>query len=295
MNKNEIDKVKNDLLDDKEKTKHWGLITSEAHNLPFYDSKSFGGVSIRDNFKKADLAIRHIAREHKKYGRRNSQWTIKNLTLSWDTPSRNLRQISAEMKKKEEALFEHKYKHKENMIKLEEYKRKLDKESDDLKRRRLELKIEKEVVGFQRGIGYIEGALKDILILRKCYDDIIQKYGLQTEEDFEKWEQKHHIMRSIRQCVRDVRERGKITKGEQEFIEQWGGNPSYMHKRIIDHVNAEHNSNDPSGLLLNEFVNKMAEEFKDLNLKQLDYHGFKDDIQKDLLKLEKKPNGEDKN
>ena len=101
-------------------------------------------------------------------------------------------------------------------------------------------------------------------------------------------------MRSIRQCVRDVRERGKITKGEQEFIEQWGGNPSYMFKRIVEHVNAEHNSNDPSGILLNEFVNKMAEEFKDLNLKQLDYHGFKDDIQEDLLRIETKPNGEDK-
>ena len=32
----------------------------------------------------------------------------------------------------------------------------------------------------------------------------------------------------------------------------------------------------------------MAEEFKDLNIKQLDYHGFKNDIQEDLLKLEKK-------
>jgi hypothetical protein len=264
------------------------------HNSPLYDNKSFGGLTVKENFQKASLAIRHVAREHKKYGRRNSQWTIKNLTLSWDTPSRNLRQISAEMKKKEEALFEHKYKHKKNQIKVERYKRKLKIEKDDLKILELELKIEKEIVGFSRGIGYIEGALKDILILRKCYDDIVQKYGLQTEEDFEKWEQKHHIMRSIRQCVRDVRERGKITKGEQEFIEQWGGNPSYMHKRIVDHVNAEHNSDDPSGLLLNEFVNKMAEEFKDLNLKQLDYHGFKDDIQDDLLRLETKPNGDKK-
>ncbi len=229
MDKKDIDKVKQDLVNDKEKTKHWGL-----------------------------------------------------------TPSRNLRQISAEMKKKEEALFEHKYKHKANMIKVERLKRKLRTEKDDLKIAELELKIEKEIVGFSRGIGYIEGALKDILILRKAYDDIVQKYGLQTEEDFEKWEQKHHIMRSIRQCVRDVRERGKITKGEQEFIEQWGGNPSYMYKRIVEHVNAEHNTDDPSGELLNKFVNQMAEEFKHLNLKQLDYHGLKDDIQKDLLKLEKK-------
>ncbi len=206
MNKKDIDKAKQDLVNDKEKTKHWGLITSEMHNSPLYDKKSFGGLTIKDNFQKASLAIRHVEREHKKYGRRNSQWTIKNLTLTWDTPSRNLRQISAEMKKKEEAFFEHKYKHKQNQIKVERYKRQLETEKDDLKILELELKIEKEIVGFTRGIGYIEGALKDILILRKCYDDIVQKYGLQTEEDFEKWEQKHHIMRSIRQCVRDVRE-----------------------------------------------------------------------------------------
>ena len=65
-----------------------------------------------------------------------------------------------------------------------------------------------------------------------------------------------------------------------------------MYKRIVEHVNAEHNTNDPSGLLLNEFVNKMADEFKDLNLKQLEYHGFKDDIQRELLRHETKPNGE---
>ncbi len=293
-NKN-LEKVKQDLLADKEKTKHWGLITSEMHDSPLYDQKSFGGLTIKDNFKKASLAIRHVQREHKKYGRRNSQWTIKNLTLSWDTPSRNLRQISAEVKKKEEALFEHKYKHKQNQIKVERYKRKLETEKDDLKKLELELKIEKEIVGFNRGIDYIEGALKDILILRKCYDDIVQKYGLQTEEDFEKWEQKHHIMRSIRQCVRDVRERGKITKGEQEFIEQWGGNPSYMFKRIVEHVNAEHNTDDPSGELLNKFVNDMADEFKDLNVKQLEYHGFNsnEQIQKDLLRIETKVKKED--
>ena len=67
-----------------------------------------------------------------------------------------------------------------------------------------------------------------------------------------------------------------------------------MFKRIAEHVNAEHNTNDPSGKLLNEFVNKMADEFKDLNKDQLEYHGFKDDIQEDLLRIETKPNGEDK-
>jgi hypothetical protein len=67
-----------------------------------------------------------------------------------------------------------------------------------------------------------------------------------------------------------------------------------MFKRIVEHVNAEHNTDDPSGKLLNEFVNKMADEFKDLNKDQLEYHGFKDDIQEDLLRIETKPNGEDK-
>ena len=58
-NKN-LEKVKQDLLADKEKTKHWGLITSEMHDSPLYDQKSFGGLTIKDNFKKASLAIRHV-------------------------------------------------------------------------------------------------------------------------------------------------------------------------------------------------------------------------------------------
>ena len=48
-NKN-LEKVKQDLLADKEKTKHWGLITSEMHDSPLYDQKSFGGLTIKDNF-----------------------------------------------------------------------------------------------------------------------------------------------------------------------------------------------------------------------------------------------------
>ena len=46
MNKKEIDKAKQDLVNDKEKTKHWGLITSEMQNSPMYDKKSFGGLTI---------------------------------------------------------------------------------------------------------------------------------------------------------------------------------------------------------------------------------------------------------
>ena len=35
MEKKEIDKIKTDLVNDKEKTKHWGLITSENAQLSF--------------------------------------------------------------------------------------------------------------------------------------------------------------------------------------------------------------------------------------------------------------------
>ena len=122
MEKKEIDKVKQDLVNDKEKTKHWGLITSETHNSPLYDKKSFGGLTIKDNFQKASLAIRHVEREHKKYGRRNSQWTIKNLTLSWDTPSRNLRQISAEMKKRKKHFLNTSINIKKTKLKLKDTK-----------------------------------------------------------------------------------------------------------------------------------------------------------------------------
>ena len=292
------DKVATQIIKSDEAKKYYGMITSDVvENHPIYLKKSFGNVTVRENFRRANTAILAVQREHKKYGRRNSQWTLKNLTLSWDTPSRNLRQISAEVKKKEEALFEHKYKHKTNMIKvltwekkLKDLKKKPMNHDNNLARLRLELKVEKEKVGFQRGLEYIEGALKDILILKKCYDDIVKKHGLQTEKDFEVWEQKHHIMRSIRQCIRDVRQTGKITKGEQEFIEQWGGNPSYMYKKITEYVNKEYNSDDPSGTMLNEFVNEMADEHKDLNRKQLEYHGFNPDEQIDesLLRSEAK-------
>ena len=63
-----------------------------------------------------------------------------------------------------------------------------------------------------------------------------------------------------------------------------------MYKKITEYVNKEYNSDDPSGTMLNEFVNEMADEHKDLNRKQLEYHGFNPDEQIDesLLRNEAK-------
>ena len=74
-NKKEIDsfevtdKVANQIIKSDEAKKYYGMITSDVvENHPIYLKKSFGNVTVRENFRRANTAIVAVQREHKKYG-----------------------------------------------------------------------------------------------------------------------------------------------------------------------------------------------------------------------------------
>ena len=66
------------------------------------------------------------------------------------------------------------------------------------------------------------------------------------------------------QCIRDVRQQGSITKGEQEYLEQIGVNPTKMQARIRQYVADEEASSDWSTTSLHEFVAGVVDELIDV-------------------------------
>ena len=107
---------------------------------------------------------------------------------------------------------------------------------------------------------YIEGAMKDVLALQEIYEDLKEKVSGFSEHDIEKEESITHLKRSIVQCIRDVRQSGKITKGEQEYMEQIGVNPSKMQRIIQEYVKKEVEQNSWGSEGLFEFVDGLANE-----------------------------------
>src|SRR6056300_507509 len=119
-----------------------GVTISEVFNTSdMANVKSFGNLTLAENAKKVDIAIANVAETERIWNRSHSQWTWRHINLSYAAPMKNLRQVSAEMTRKREALEEAKWNYLKNEIKLKQKEERLDKEKDVLKKQLLEIDI----------------------------------------------------------------------------------------------------------------------------------------------------------
>jgi len=250
------------------------------------NKESFGGRSLTENTRKVDLAIQNVGELQNIWNHSHSQWTWKHLNLSYHAPYKNMRQIAAEVNSKKAALNEAKWRHVENEMKLRKYEDELKKGQetgtlDYWREVELKIKITKLQEGLAEGMLYIEGAMKDVLTLNNLYEQLKEKVNGFSEADMEAEETKTHLKRALVQCIRDVRQYGSITKGEQEYIEQIGVNPMKLQGLLKKYVESEANSEtwDISGLY--QFVDKLADELTDVykvDAVRMQMQGFTTDI-----------------
>lgn len=230
--------------------------------------ESFGGVTFKDNSEKVDLAIQNTNELHNIWNHSHTQWMWKHLNLSWHAPLKNMRQIAAEISRKKAALNEAKWNHVRNEVKIKKIEEELSKPEllDYWREVDLKIKLAQLQEGLAEGSTHIEGAMKDLLALNEMYEQLKSKVSNFSEEDVEKEETKSHLKRSIVQCIRDIRQSGSITKGEQEYLEQIGVNPMKMQNILREYVKAEAatDSWDVSGLyeFVDGVVNELAEHHK---------------------------------
>jgi hypothetical protein len=242
---------------------------------------SFGNTSLLVNSTKVDKAIQNVEELQSIWNHSHSQWTWKHLNLSYHAPYKNMRQIAAEMAKKKAALNEAKWKHVETEIKIRKIEEELQTEGLDYWREvELKVKLTKLREGLAEGMTYVEGAMKDVLTLNALYDQLKEKISGFSEHDIEMEETKSHLKRSIVQCIRDIRQSGSISKGEQEYVEQIGVNPMKLQTLLRAYVEneAKQESWDVSGLY--EFVDKVADELADVynvDKVRMKLQGFKSD------------------
>jgi hypothetical protein len=256
-------------------------------NLP-----SFGGKSLAENTQQVDLAIANTAELHSIWNHSHTQWMWKHLNLSWHAPLKNMRQIAADINSRKAALNEAKWRHVEAELKIKKIEDELQNSETLEYWREVELKVKlvKFKEGLVEGMTYIEGAMKDILALNDIYEQLKAKVSNFSEADIEKEESKSHLKRSLVQCIRDVRQSGSISKGEQEYMEQIGVNPMKIQKLIRVYVKSEEESDswDVSGLY--SFVDSITNELIDVynvDAIRMDLQGFDTDIKSEYTQTEK--------
>lgn len=243
---------------------------------------SFGSMTLQENALRVDAAIENTMSLQKIWNHSHTQWTWKHINLSFNSPLMNMRQIAAEVARKRQALNEAKWKHVKNEIKVRKMMEKLESgELDEWKEIEIRVDIARMKEGLAEGMHYIEGAMKDILALNEMYEQLKLRTSDFSEYDVEKDEAKAHLKKSLTQCIRDVRMTGTITKGEQEYMEQIGVNPSKMLVVLRNFVEAEANAASWDTDILNNFVEEVADDLIDnhkVDVKRMAYMGFESGV-----------------
>ena len=256
------------------------LVVKSFSDLSIEKYESYGDKSLVQNLQNAELAISKVKYTERIWDRSRSQFMLKHLTCSQADNWTRLRQVSAEMANKRMALNEAKFGYMESQVKIKMKRKKLEEETDPLKKELLEIQTAKMESQSSEVLVKVEGALKEIETLAQMHDQLKEIIGDVSEEEFEKAQVQSHIKRAMTQSVREVRERGAIGCGNQEYLEQVGVSVTSALKEIRDFLKQESDTNVANTSLLHSFVDDFANRYEGTAAQQADYLGFTLDADK---------------
>ena len=256
------------------------LVVKTFGDVSIEKYKSYGDKSLVQNLQNAEIAINKVKYTERIWDRSRSQFMLKHLTCSQADNWTRLRQVSAEMANKRMALNEAKFGYMESQVKIKMKRKKFEEETDPLKKELLEIQTAKMESQSSEVLVKVEGALKEIETLATMHDQLKEIIGDVSEEEFEKAQVQSHIKRAMTQSVREVRERGAIGCGNQEYLEQVGVSVTSALKEIRDFLQQEASTNVANTSLLHSFVDDFANRYEGTAAQQADYLGFTLDADK---------------
>ena len=224
--------------------------------------KSFGGKTLSQNLELTKNAIAEIQPLQKVYDRQHSQFqTTFFIVGKHATVGRSIRQIVHEIHFKEESLLGSLKGMALKEVDIEEMREKILTEKNKFERKRLELEINHSEISRQRALEPIQAILRDILILKKRFDEI---YKDMTEIEIEEEEVTYWIIRLCMQAMRHVRKSGRIDEGNQLAMEQVGINPHYIQQKMLTFLEKEQQNPKPDTSEWHKELAQYVEELKDV-------------------------------
>ena len=236
--------------------------------------KSYGGKTLQQNLESAQVAIDKVQYTERIWDRSRSQWMLKFLTCSNADGWLRLRQISAEMSKKRMALSEAKFNYMKKLTEAKIKREDMLEEDNENKKLLLEIEAAEKESHAAETLVKVEGALKEVETLAQMHDELKERLGDITEEEFEKYQTKAHIKRAVMQSVRDVKEKGSIGIGNAEYLEQSGISTSAMQKEILAFIEQESKSGIGDTSMLHQFLDAIANKYEGAVIQQAEWLGF---------------------
>lgn len=197
------------------------------------------------------------------FGKTQSQFMDNFLTVSHPTPLRNARQILAQVNKSVEGLKEAQYNLNKKRLNIQRLERSLETETDDITRQELELEIAYESNKMETSMLYVEGAIRSITNYTEQYKEIMKNagYNEMSEVDFEKEEEKYHIMKAFEQAICAARARGgAIDEGNHIYFSQIGVNGQMAQNFITKYFEQERAALEKGATLTGTFQRAFLED-----------------------------------
>lgn len=242
---------------------------------------SFGGKTLATNLQEAENAMVALTEDFRIHNHSNTQFAWKHFVIQHKGGLRNIRQITAEINRKKLALHEAKYKYAKKAVEIENLQYEIDHNKDclgeeltNLDIKMINIKLAELEESMELILPPIEGAIKDILTLKKVYNDIMERYPDYTEADLEHEEIDYWIRRLFSQALRDMRQSGVIMAGNQEAIEQIGLNVSHVMRTLGGYLQGELKTKNSGGKLLAEFLDRCVDQYREHVQDSNGYGGF---------------------
>ena len=236
--------------------------------------KSYGGKSLQENLESADRVIQKIRFTERIWDRSRSQWMLKFLTCSNPDGWLRLRQISAEIVSKRMALSEAKWSYMKKLTEAKIRRESMLEETSKNKKLLLEIEAAEFEQYATESLVLVEGALKEVETLGQMHDELKERLGEITEEEFEKAQTRSHIKRAVTQAIREVKETGKIRTGNMEYLEQIGLSTTAVLKDIFIFLEEESQAGVKDTSMLHKFVEETAIKYEDATIQQAEWLGY---------------------
>ena len=222
----------------------------------------------------------------KMFGRSNSQYTsqLMSLTMLGDGPYHFMKQCSAQIDKKTNALQGAYFKMKKAAYKIKKWEEKGTEYSL--------LLAEEARVGLMEANDGISHAIREIKMYQDAYEEIREHHGIDEnwdEADFNKLEEENHIRMAFRLAIRRLMENGRIDRSTSEYMEANGIHPM-SGERVARQYHLEvtkllDEGKAPSVKHFHDFLDNMVEMFKGSHKNTMDRIGIKKIIRETSVML----------
>ncbi len=220
------------------------------------------------------------------FGRQNSQYTsqLMSLTMLGDGPYHFMKQCSAQIDTKINALQSVYFRMKKSVYKIKRWEKKGDEYSL--------ICAEEARVGLIEIEDGISHSLREIQMYKDAYEDIREQHGIDEnwdEADFNKLEEENHIRMAFRLAIRQLMESGRIERSTSEYMESNGIHPMsgervarQYHEEVIQLLDE---GKAPPIKHFYNFLDNMVEMFKGSYKDTMDRIGIKDIIREGSVLL----------